>query len=112
MMVVQIQKPANVMLAVWFSELRSWLDLNQCNPAKFSPSGRIRDNIIFDVTFENNTRARLFAAKFEKYRPSIRRTIGTERRDFLRQSRERAISDERLALDRGEGYEAGSLFEP
>jgi hypothetical protein len=95
MMVVQIQKPANMTLAVWFAELRSWLDEHHCAPALFSRSGRIIDNILFDFTFENNVHARLFASAFNKYAPSIRRTIGTERADFLRESPERAISEER-----------------
>jgi hypothetical protein len=93
MMVVQIEKPANVTLAVWFAELRSWLDSNHCEPALFSPSGRIIDNIIFIITFENDNHARRFASAFKKYAASIRRTIDTERLDFSRERRERAISD-------------------
>jgi hypothetical protein len=93
MMVVQIQKPANVTLAVWFTELRSWLDSNHCEPALFSRSEIITDNMAFDITFENDDHARLFASNFQKYAPSIRRTIGTEQLDFLRERRERGISD-------------------
>jgi hypothetical protein len=93
MMVVQIEKPANVTLAVWFTELRSWLDSNHCEPALFSRSGRIMDNTIFNITFENDNDARRFAFAFKKYAASIRRKIGTERLDFLRERRERAISD-------------------
>src|ERR1700753_3593568 len=87
MMVVRIQKPANLTLDVWFTELRSWLDSNNCEPALFLPSGRTMD--IFHITFENNNHAPLFASNFGKYAPSIRRTIGTERLDFLRKSQER-----------------------
>jgi hypothetical protein len=93
MMVVQIQKPANIRLDVWFTELRSWLDLNHCEPALFSRSGRIMGNMIFNIAFENNNDASRFAFAFKKYAASIRRTIGTERLDFLRERRERAISD-------------------
>jgi len=93
MMVVQIQKPANVALAVWFTELRSWLDSNRCEPALFSPAGRIMDNILFNITFEDDNHARRFASAFKQYAPSIPRTIGTERLDTLRESREMAISD-------------------
>ena len=93
-MVVQIEKPANVTLAVWFTELRSWLDSNRCEPALFSPSERIMDNIIFKVTFENDNHARRFASAFKQYAPSIRRTIGTERLDLLRERQEMADSDE------------------
>jgi hypothetical protein len=95
MMVVQIEKPASVTLAVWFTELRSWLDSNRCEPALFSPSGRIMGNILFNITFENDNHARRFASAFKKYAPSIRRTIGTERLDFLRETREMAIPEER-----------------
>src|SRR4051812_47889069 len=80
-------------LAVWFAELRSWLDSNHCEPALFSPSGRIIDNMIFQYHFENDNHACRFASAFKKYADSIRRTIGTERLDFLRERRERAISD-------------------
>jgi hypothetical protein len=93
MMVVQIEKPANVTLAVWFAELRFWLDSNRCEPALFSPAGRTMDDIIFNITFENDNDARRFASNFKQYAPSIRRTIGTERLDFLRESQEMAISD-------------------
>jgi hypothetical protein len=93
MMVVQVEKPANVTLAVWFAELRSWLDSNHCEPALFSPSGRIMDNTLFNMTFENDNHARRFASAFNKCATSIRRTIGTERLDFLRERREREISD-------------------
>jgi hypothetical protein len=98
MMVVQIQKPANMTLAVWFTELRSWLDENHCEPKLFSRSGRIMDTILFDLIFENDSHARLFTANFAKYAPSIRRTFVTERLDFLRrESRETPASDEWLA---------------
>jgi hypothetical protein len=30
MMVVQIEKPENITLALWFTELRSWFDDNNC----------------------------------------------------------------------------------
>ena len=90
-MVVQIQKPANVTLDVWFTELQSWLDSNHCEPALFSLSGRIMDNILLDITFENDADAFLFSSNFKKYTPSMRRTIGAERRDFLRESRKSQI---------------------
>jgi hypothetical protein len=93
MMVVQIEKPANVTLAVWFAELRSWLDTNHCEPALFSLSGGIMDNILFSITFENDDHARLFTSTFEKYASSIRRTIGTEQLNFLREHRKSGISD-------------------
>jgi hypothetical protein len=93
MMVVQIEKPANITLAVWFTELRSWLDSNRCEPTLFSPSGRIMNNILFNITFENDNHAGRFASAFKKYAPTTRRTIGTERVNFLRETREMAISD-------------------
>jgi hypothetical protein len=83
MIVVQIEKPANVTLDVWFTELRSWLDSNQCEPDLFYRLERIKT--IYNVTFDNDNHARLFAFAFKKYAPSIRRTVGTERLDFLRE---------------------------
>jgi hypothetical protein len=114
MMVVQLQKPANMTLAVWFAALRLWLDENQCEPALFTRSGRIMDNILFDFTFENDTHARLFAANFRKYAPSIRRTFVTERLDFLRRgSRERPNTDKPAGpLIEERDYGPASSFEP
>ena len=92
-MVVQIEKPANVTLAVWFTELRSWLDSNHCEPALFSRSERIMGNMVFNITFENDDHARLFAYNFKKYASPIRSTTVTDQPDFLRERRERGISD-------------------
>ena len=89
-MVVQVQKPANVTLDVWFTELRSWLDSNHCEPALFCRSERIKT--IYNITFENDNHASLFAFAFKQYASSIRWT-STERLDFLRERRERGISD-------------------
>jgi hypothetical protein len=75
MMVVQIQKPVNMTLDMWFTELRYWLDSNHCEPALFSRSARIMDNTLFNIIFENNDHARLFASNFKKYAPSIRRLL-------------------------------------
>jgi hypothetical protein len=113
MMVVQIQKPANMTLGVWFTELRSWLDENHCEPRLFSRSGRIMDRILFNITFEVDAHARLFASNFTRYAPSIRRTIGTERLDFLRrESQERSTADEWPAtLIEERDYEPASSFE-
>jgi hypothetical protein len=95
MMVVQIQQPANIALAAWFNEVRSWFDKNGCQPALFSPSGRVMGTLIFDVMFENDTNARLFASNFTEYASSIRRTIGAERLDLLRrESRDRTVADD------------------
>lgn len=84
MLVVQIEKPANMTLAQWFSELRLWLDQHSCEDTSFSQSGRIIDKLIFNLTFHDHAKARLFAANFTRYSPSIRDTIGSERPDLLR----------------------------
>jgi hypothetical protein len=115
MMVVQIQKPANMTLAVWFSELRSWLDENQCELGWFSRSGRIMDAAVFDLAFKNDAHARLFASNFKNYASSVRRAFVTERLDFLaRESQEGSIADEAADLSPIEekGYEPANSFEP
>ena len=82
MVVVQIEKPGNMTLAVWFAELRSWFDDNSCQPTLFSQSGRKMDTLIFDVSFEDSAHARLFASTFTKYEPSIRSITSIERSGF------------------------------
>ena len=79
MMVVRIEKPENTMLAVWFAELRSWFDENHCQPTIFAESGRKTDKLLFNVTFADNTHARLFVSAFTKYATSIRGTAIIER---------------------------------
>jgi hypothetical protein len=79
MMVVQIEKPANMTLAAWFTELRSWLDENNCQPASFIPTGRVIDKLIFNAIFAEDAHARLFAAKFTAFAPTIRRATSSER---------------------------------
>ena len=71
---VRIEKPENTVLAVWFAELRSWLDENHCEPTIFSESGKKIDKLLFNVTFSDNTHARSFASAFTKYATSIRGT--------------------------------------
>jgi hypothetical protein len=82
-MIVEIEKPANMTLAAWFTELRSWFDKNNCQPASFVPSRRVIDNLIFKVTFAESSQARLFASKFASYAPSIRRANSSERSEIL-----------------------------
>jgi len=79
MMVVRIEKPENTMLAVWFAELRSWFDEKHCEPTIFSESGKKIDKLLFNVTFADNTHARLFVSAFTKYAASIRDTTIIER---------------------------------
>src|SRR5271166_1186672 len=98
MMVVQIEKPANMTLAVWFTELRSWFDENNCQPTSFFPSGRVIDKLLFHATFAQNTQARWFASQFTRYAPVIRRAASRERGEILLDENwGGAISDERGA---------------
>jgi hypothetical protein len=69
MMVVQIEKPANMKLAVWFTELRSWFDTNNCQPAAFTSVRKPGHKLIFQVTFSDNSQAHLFATTFSMYIP-------------------------------------------
>jgi hypothetical protein len=69
MMVVQIEKPANMTLAAWFTELRSWFDENNCQPVSFVPDGRVIDKLIFNVSFAEDAHARSFASKVTAFAP-------------------------------------------
>jgi hypothetical protein len=103
MMVVQIEKPANMTLAEWFTELRSWFDINNCQPASFLPNEGVIDKVAFNVTFSENTQARLFASKFTIYAPSIRRAISSERGEILLNEHwGKPISDERADFGKEE----------
>jgi hypothetical protein len=53
MMVVQIEKPGNMSLANWFSELRSWFDQNYCQPTLFNQPEVVTDKMIFNITFSD-----------------------------------------------------------
>jgi hypothetical protein len=68
MMVVQLEKPGNITLAMWFAELRSWFDQKNCQPTIFFESGGTMDKLLFNVTFVDSTHARLFAPKIYKLR--------------------------------------------
>jgi len=84
-MVVEIEKPTNMTLAEWFNELRSWFDEHNCQPTSFLPSGRVIDKVVFDATFAQNTQAQalLFASKFARYAPAMRRATSSELGEIL-----------------------------
>lgn len=67
MPVVQIEKPANQTLATWFSELRSWFDVNHCEPRGFTASGRRVDRLVYLISFDDVTKARRFSQNFSQY---------------------------------------------
>jgi hypothetical protein len=66
MVVVQIEKPGNMTLANWFSELRSWLDQNHCQPTLFNQPERVTGKMIFNIIFSDETQARVFSSTFVK----------------------------------------------
>jgi len=68
MVVVQIEKPGNMTLANWFSELRSWLDQNHCQPTLFNQPERVTGKMIFNIIFSDETQARVFSSTFVKVR--------------------------------------------
>jgi hypothetical protein len=104
MMVVQIEKLANMTLAVWFTELRSWFDKNNCQPSSFLPAGRVIEKLLFNATFPENDQARLFASNFSKYSPTIRRATSSEQGEILlNKNGDGAISDERVEPLHGRG---------
>ena len=71
MVVVEIEKPGNMTLANWFCELRSWLDHNYCQPTLFNQSEIFNRKIIFNITFSDETQARVFSSTFTKICTSI-----------------------------------------
>ena len=79
MLLVEIEKPANVSLSAWFSELRDWLDANHCAPAVFTQSGRRLDGLIYRISFENTALAHRFSLRFKRYLPIVRRATPFER---------------------------------
>jgi transposase len=83
MLLVEIEKPANISLSEWFSELRDWLDANHCTPSVFSPSGRRIDGLIYRISFDNAALAHRFSLRFKRYLPVVRRATPFER-DQLR----------------------------
>ena len=66
MVVVQIEKPGNITLANWFCELRSWLYQNDCQPTLFNQSERVTDKMTFNISFSDETQARVFSSTFTK----------------------------------------------
>jgi hypothetical protein len=83
MLLVEIEKPENETLAAWFSELRSWLDLNRCVPTTFARSGRRIDRLIYRISFDDAAKAHAFSEHFARYTPTVRRATPFER-DQLR----------------------------
>jgi transposase len=82
MLLVDIEKPEGETLAHWFSELRSWLDDNRCEPAMFMQAGRRLDRLIYRVAFESAPVAHKFLRRFAHYSPSLRRATTIERRQL------------------------------
>jgi hypothetical protein len=83
MLLVEIEKPETMTLVAWFSELRTWLDLNHCEPATFIASGRRIDRLIYRISFEHAAEAQQFATAFAQYSATVRRASPMER-DRLR----------------------------
>jgi hypothetical protein len=83
MLLVEIEKPGNEPLSIWFTALRDWLDANCCTPAIFMRSGRLIDRLIYRVSFDDTTLAHRFVREFARYSPSVRRATSYER-DQLR----------------------------
>ena len=79
MVLVEIEKPANQTLAGWFSELRTWLDLNRCMSSAFVPAGRRIDRLIYRISFERATEAHKFSTAFASYSPTVRLANPIER---------------------------------
>ena len=89
MVVVQIEKPGNMTLANWFCELRSWLDQNYCQPTLFNQFERVTEKLIFDITFSDETQARVFSSTFASYAPQFDGPQGLNGTIFKRQMNQR-----------------------
>jgi hypothetical protein len=83
MLLVEIEKPENETLATWFSALRTWLDVNHCEPVVFARAGRRLDRLIYRISFDRAAQAHEFSRHFARYVPAIRRATLSER-DQLR----------------------------
>jgi hypothetical protein len=83
MLLVEIEKPENEKLALWFSQLREWLDANHCAPSVFTRSGRRIDRLIYRISFDAAASAHQFSVHFARYSPTVRRATPLER-DQLR----------------------------
>jgi hypothetical protein len=83
MLLVEIEKPENLKLATWFSEMREWLDLHRCAPSAFVASGRRIDRLIYRISFDDANQAQQFATDFARFSPTVRRANPHER-DQLR----------------------------
>ena len=83
MLVVHIEKPENVTLGKWFSELRGWLDENHVVPFGFSRAGRRLDRVIYQISFHDPVKAREFTATFARYAPTLRRPTVGERGQLI-----------------------------
>ncbi|HML10133.1 MAG TPA: hypothetical protein VK432_04675 [Stellaceae bacterium] len=79
MLLVEIEKPANQTLAAWFSELRTWLDLNRCSSSTFVPAGRRIERLIYCISFERAAETHQFSTAFERYSATIRLANRIER---------------------------------
>jgi len=79
MLVVEIEKPENEPLSIWFSALRDWLDRNHCSPALFVRAGRRLDRLIYRISFDEAVQAQAFCAAFARYQPMVRRAVRFER---------------------------------
>jgi len=79
MLFVEIEKPENQTLASWFSELRSWFDLNRCDPIAFVRAGRRLDRLIYRISFADAASAKQFTQRFAHYAAQVRRATPLER---------------------------------
>lgn len=93
MLLVEIEKPESVTLAVWFSEMRDWLDANRCTPSVFMCSGRRIDRLIYRISFDDASQAHRFSVDFARYSPTIRRASPFERDQLSAMTRPSAKRD-------------------
>lgn len=92
MLLVEIEKPENEPLSVWFSELRGWLDRNHCTPTGFARVGRRIDRLIYRISFDDAVTAHRFSREFARYSPTVRRASSFERGQLRAMSAARAAA--------------------
>jgi hypothetical protein len=66
MPMVEIEKPADEPLGIWFETLRGWLDRNGCNGVTFARVGQ-GDRPVYRLALENGALAEKFSRTFAAY---------------------------------------------
>jgi hypothetical protein len=67
MPIVEIEKPADEPLGLWFETLRGWLDRNGCGGVTFARVGQGDDRRVYRLAFRDGAVAEKFSRTFAIY---------------------------------------------